>query len=204
MSSSVFLLFLVVTLANTKALGAEIIENFTAVTLTGISASGTLGFDPGAFAPAPVAPSGSVYLASYQGGPGSVSLVFEEAGLSTSFNASASSIVICSGCNLAWDLTADSGQSSLNMVLDSLLPVTYAPGQSVLDPGNFLDSSGALEAVLSDPTGTTNFDILTLSDATDAPEPGPFWLIAAIALLTFFFGRQNTRTGCGKDRPHHN
>lgn len=203
MSRSVFLLFLAVTLANTKALGAEIIESFTAVTSAGVPASGTLAFDPGAFAPAPVAPSGSVYLTSYQGGSGSVSLVFEEAGFSTSFNASASSIVICAGCNLAWDLTADSGQSSLNMVLDSLLPVTYPPGQSVLDPGNFLNSSSALEAVLSDLTGTTNFNILTLSDATDAPEPGPFWLIAPIALLTFFFGRQNTCSGCDKDQPHH-
>jgi len=183
MLRGIFLLFLVATLGNQLAFGTEIIESFTAVTAAGLPATGTLTFDPAAFSPPPVAPAGSVYLASYQGGPGSVSLELQEAGLTAGFDAIASSIVICSGCNLAWDLTANSGQSSLNIVLDSLLPLSYVADQSVLDPGNYLNNTSALEAVFSDPNGTTNFQILTLSEVTDAPEPGTFWLLAPFALV---------------------
>ncbi len=163
--------------------GADVVENFTALSDQGTSLTGVLSFDSGAFTPAPVAPFGGVYLTSFAGGPGSVSLQLDEAGSVTSFTAVSADLIICSGCNLAWDLTADSGTGSFNLLLDSLTPISFAPGSSVLYPGDYLSNASSLSGVLSDPNSTQSFTIETISGPMDAPEPGSFWTAGAGLLL---------------------
>ena len=158
-----------------NAYGADVVENFTAISDQGIALTGVLSFDSGAFTPAPVAPSGGVYLTSFAGGPGSVSLQLDEASSVSSFTATSADLIICSGCNLAWDLTADSGAGSFNLLLNSLTPITFAPGSSVLYPGDYLSSASSLSGVLSDASSTQGFTIEAISGSMNAPEPGSFW-----------------------------
>ncbi len=175
MSRGIFILLYMATVLSSTCVGAQITENFTAVTNGGAPLTGTLGFDPDAFTPPPFTPSGSVYLNTFTGGPGSVLLQLDEGSIAVDLSADNSQVFICSGCNLAWDLNATFAQTSLSIVLNSLLPITYTPGTSIFNPGDFLNSTSTLDAMLSDPDTTLNFSIQTISADPSAPEPASFW-----------------------------
>lgn len=188
MSRGLFILLCMTAVLSSVGESAQITENFTAIANGGTPLSGTLAFDPDSFTPPPFTPSGSVYLDTFTGGAGSVLLQLNEGPIGVDLSADNSQVLICSGCNLAWDLTATFGQSSLSIALNSLFPITYAPGTSIFYPGDFLNGASTLDAMLTDPDTTLNFSIETISADPSAPEPASFWT-AGLGVGALLFAR---------------
>lgn len=157
----------------------EISETFTALAtqvvgdgsgIFGIPATspvyGTLTFDPAAFTPDPVGPSGSSYLNVFTGGAHSTGLSLSAGGATAALDATSSFLEVSSSLNVPWELVADSDEWSWSLLLDAPQPLNILPGGSLFDLAEL--GASTIELQVSDPSNSLDLEVTSISTA---PEP---------------------------------